>query len=172
MFGKVGGPADGQANSGPPALIVVPASLTVPCTAYSALHTDCRIRRHSGKLRSTGALHCTALHHPEHNCLWAAFRWCEFRVKRFEGKSRDSILCDLDRGQLEIVIATYDTIRGEQYGHDILKHPWRLVICDEVHTLKNDKSKTVAKARQLRTNKRQLLPSSELPFHTFVAGLD
>ncbi|KAL2937789.1 Switch 2 [Bienertia sinuspersici] len=65
--------------------------------------------------------------------------WANFRVAVCHGPNRDLIVDKAVAQELEIMITSFDTFRI--YGNTISEVSWDIVIVDEAHRLKNEKSK-------------------------------
>ncbi|XP_026190470.1 DNA repair and recombination protein RAD54-like [Cyclospora cayetanensis] len=73
-------------------------------------------------------------------------------VSKFEGFKYDR--------QSRVLIASYETFRA--HAHRVASVPIDLVICDEAHRLKNDKTKTAVAISQLPAKKRLLLSGTPI----------
>ncbi|EDQ91925.1 uncharacterized protein MONBRDRAFT_14378, partial [Monosiga brevicollis MX1] len=66
-----------------------------------------------------------------------AHQWAYFSLGLFQGARRAQLLPDILRGRYEVVLANLDSIKTEPA---LLEHNWLLVVVDECHALKNDKT--------------------------------
>ncbi|OEH74457.1 DNA repair protein [Cyclospora cayetanensis] len=64
------------------------------------------------------------------------------------------------KGNSRVLIASYETFRA--HAHRVASVPIDLVICDEAHRLKNDKTKTAVAISQLPAKKRLLLSGTPI----------
>ncbi|BFI27867.1 DNA excision repair protein ERCC-6-like 2 [Marchantia polymorpha subsp. ruderalis] len=78
--------------------------------------------------------------------------WGEFRVGTYFGLQREVVLGKIKAKEVEIVLTSHDTFRI--HGEELCKIKWDLVIVDEAHRLKNDKSHLYMKCMQLPTKRR------------------
>ncbi|KAL6536897.1 Swi5 complex subunit Swi2 [Orobanche hederae] len=79
-------------------------------------------------------------------------KWSTFSVSVYHGANRDLILDKLAADGVEILITSFDTYRMQ--GDILSKIPWEIVIVDEAHRLKNEKSKLYTACLKIRTLKR------------------
>ncbi|KAL6538250.1 Swi5 complex subunit Swi2 [Orobanche gracilis] len=79
-------------------------------------------------------------------------KWSTFSVSVYHGANRDLILDKLAANGVEILITSFDTYRMQ--GDILSKIPWEIVIVDEAHRLKNEKSKLYTACLKIRTLKR------------------
>ncbi|EPS65460.1 hypothetical protein M569_09312, partial [Genlisea aurea] len=78
--------------------------------------------------------------------------WSSFTVSVYHGPNRDSILDRMKSHALEVLITSFDTYRMQgSLLSDIL---WEVVVIDEAHKLKNDKSKLYIECSKIKTPKR------------------
>ncbi|XP_066368083.1 switch 2-like isoform X1 [Miscanthus floridulus] len=78
--------------------------------------------------------------------------WAEFSVAVYHGPNRDLVLGKIETQGLEVLITSFDTFRI----HDkiLCGISWELVIVDEAHRLKNEKSKLYTSCLGITTQKR------------------
>ncbi|TVU46435.1 hypothetical protein EJB05_05972 [Eragrostis curvula] len=78
--------------------------------------------------------------------------WAEFSVAVYHGPNRDLVLERIEAQGLEVLITSFDTFRI----HDkiLCGISWELVVVDEAHRLKNEKSKLYAACLGITTQKR------------------
>ncbi|KAL3632298.1 Swi5 complex subunit Swi2 [Castilleja foliolosa] len=79
-------------------------------------------------------------------------KWSTFSVSVYHGANRDLILDKLAANGVEILITSFDTYRIQ--GTVLSNIPWDIVIVDEAHRLKNEKSKLYTACLQIKTLKR------------------
>ncbi|KAJ4845600.1 Swi5 complex subunit Swi2 [Turnera subulata] len=87
-----------------------------------------------------------------HNWESEFSRWSSFSVALYHGANRDLILEKLDAGGVEILITSFDTYRI--HGSILSEVKWEIVIVDEAHRLKNEKSKVYGACLEIKTKKR------------------
>ncbi|ERN15007.1 switch 2 isoform X1 [Amborella trichopoda] len=78
--------------------------------------------------------------------------WGSFDVAVYHGSNRDLILDKIKTKHVEILITSFDTFRI--YDTILSEVEWDIVIVDEAHRLKNEKSKVYKALSRIRTNKR------------------
>ncbi|KAG6554606.1 hypothetical protein Mapa_003624 [Marchantia paleacea] len=78
--------------------------------------------------------------------------WGEFRVGTYFGLQREVVLGRIKAKEVEIVLTSHDTFRI--HGEELCKIKWDLVIVDEAHRLKNDKSHLYMMCMRLPTKRR------------------
>ncbi|KAK9689866.1 hypothetical protein RND81_09G087100 [Saponaria officinalis] len=78
--------------------------------------------------------------------------WSTFRVSLYHGPNRDLILDKVETQEVEVMITSFDTFRI--YGEAISEVMWDIVIVDEAHRLKNEKSKLYIACLGIKTKKR------------------
>eukprot|EP00268_Persea_americana_P032520 TRINITY_DN319_c6_g1_i4.p1 TRINITY_DN319_c6_g1~~TRINITY_DN319_c6_g1_i4.p1 ORF type:complete len:827 (-),score=153.51 TRINITY_DN319_c6_g1_i4:293-2521(-) len=78
--------------------------------------------------------------------------WGTFSVAVYHGPNRDLILKKLEAGGVEILITSFDTFRI--YDEILSEVQWDIVIVDEAHKLKNEKSKLYRACQRIKTSKR------------------
>ncbi|GFP78776.1 switch 2 [Phtheirospermum japonicum] len=79
-------------------------------------------------------------------------KWSTFSVSVYHGANRDLILDKLAANGVEILITSFDTYRLQD---TVLSNiPWDIVIVDEAHRLKNEKSKLYTACLMIKTLKR------------------
>ncbi|WOL07703.1 switch 2 [Canna indica] len=78
--------------------------------------------------------------------------WSDLSVAVYHGPNRDLILGKLESHGTEILITSFDTFRI----HDkiLCEVPWEIVIVDEAHRLKNEKSRLYKACLGIKTRKR------------------
>ncbi|KAL6654718.1 hypothetical protein ACP70R_008183 [Stipagrostis hirtigluma subsp. patula] len=78
--------------------------------------------------------------------------WAEFSVAVYHGPNRDLVLEKIESQGLEVLITSFDTFRI----HDkiLCGISWELVVVDEAHRLKNEKSKLYTACLGIKTVKR------------------
>ncbi|WCJ30799.1 switch 2 [Euphorbia peplus] len=79
-------------------------------------------------------------------------RWANFNVSIYHGANRDSVFEKLGAGGVEILITSFDTYRIR--GNILAECKWEIVIVDEAHRLKNEKSKLYGACLEIKTRKR------------------
>uniref|UniRef100_A0A6M2ECR4 Switch 2 n=1 Tax=Populus davidiana TaxID=266767 RepID=A0A6M2ECR4_9ROSI len=87
-----------------------------------------------------------------HNWESEFSRWASFSVSLYHGTNRDLILEKLKAGGVEILITSFDTYRI--HGTILSEVDWEVVIVDEAHRLKNEKSKLYLACLEIKTRKR------------------
>ncbi|CAA2977966.1 switch 2 [Olea europaea subsp. europaea] len=79
-------------------------------------------------------------------------KWSAFIVSVYHGPNRDLIIDKLEAHYVEILITSFDTYRI--HGSILSEIQWEIVIIDEAHRLKNEKSKLYRACLKIRTPKR------------------
>ncbi|KAL0732282.1 hypothetical protein Bca4012_008491 [Brassica carinata] len=79
---------------------------------------------------------------------WASF----FKVSVYHGANRDMILEKLNARGVEVLVTSFDTFRIQ--GPVLSEINWEIVIADEAHRLKNEKSKLYEACLKIKTKKR------------------
>ncbi|CAA7035167.1 unnamed protein product [Microthlaspi erraticum] len=79
---------------------------------------------------------------------WASF----FKVSVYHGANRDMILEKLNARGVEVLVTSFDTFRIQ--GPVLSGINWEIVIADEAHRLKNEKSKLYEACLAIKTRKR------------------
>ncbi|KAK6919597.1 Helicase, C-terminal [Dillenia turbinata] len=79
-------------------------------------------------------------------------KWANFNVAVYHGVNRDLILDKLRINGVEILITSFDTYRIQ--GSILSEVQWEIVIVDEAHRLKNEKSKLYQACLDINTCKR------------------
>ncbi|XP_038901191.1 switch 2 [Benincasa hispida] len=79
-------------------------------------------------------------------------KWANFSVAVYHGANRDLIYDKLEAGAIEILITSFDTYRI--HGGILSEVRWEILIIDEAHRLKNEKSKLYSACAGLKTLKR------------------
>ncbi|KAM4093428.1 hypothetical protein ACB094_06G115400 [Castanea mollissima] len=79
-------------------------------------------------------------------------KWATFSVSIYHGANRDLIYDKLEAHAVEILITSFDTYRI--YGSILSEVKWEIVIVDEAHRLKNEKSKLYGACLEIKTPKR------------------
>lgn len=78
--------------------------------------------------------------------------WGTFSVAVYHGPNRDLILKKLEARGVEILITSFDTFRI--YDEILSEVQWDIVMVDEAHRLKNEKSKLYRACQRIKTSKR------------------
>lgn len=78
--------------------------------------------------------------------------WANFRVAICHGPNRDLILDKAETREIDVMITSFDTFRI--YGNTISEVMWDIVIVDEAHRLKNEKSKLYTVCLGVKTKRR------------------
>lgn len=79
-------------------------------------------------------------------------RWSTFNVSIYHGPNRDMILEKLEACGVEVLITSFDSYRI--HGSILSEVNWEIVIVDEAHRLKNEKSKLYMACLELKTRNR------------------
>ncbi|KAF9589875.1 hypothetical protein IFM89_029115 [Coptis chinensis] len=79
-------------------------------------------------------------------------KWANFSVAIYHGPTRDLILEKLKSHGIEILITSFDTFRIQ--GETLAEVEWEIVVVDEAHRLKNEKSKLYEACLRIKTRKR------------------
>ncbi|CAN8295742.1 unnamed protein product [Cochlearia groenlandica] len=79
---------------------------------------------------------------------WASF----FKVSVYHGANREMILEKLNARGVEVLVTSFDTFRIQ--GPILSGIKWEIVIADEAHRLKNEKSKLYEACLKIKTRKR------------------
>ncbi|KAK4420573.1 Switch 2 [Sesamum alatum] len=79
-------------------------------------------------------------------------KWSTFSVCVYHGPNRDLIMDKLEANDVEILITSFDTYRIQ--GSILSDIQWEIVVIDEAHRLKNEKSKLYMECLKIRTLKR------------------
>ncbi|CAM8958840.1 unnamed protein product [Rhodiola kirilowii] len=79
-------------------------------------------------------------------------KWSNFNVSVCHGASRELIFDKLEALAVEILITSFDTYRI--HGNVLSKIQWEMVVVDEAHRLKNEKSKLYTACLEIKTPKR------------------
>ncbi|CAN6706632.1 unnamed protein product [Malus baccata var. baccata] len=79
-------------------------------------------------------------------------KWSNFSVAVYHGANRDLIYDKLGSHEVEILITSFDTYRI--CGSQLSEVDWEIVIVDEAHRLKNEKSKLYIACLEFKTLKR------------------
>ncbi|GAB2274783.1 Swi5 complex subunit Swi2 [Dionaea muscipula] len=87
-----------------------------------------------------------------HNWESEFSKWATFRVSVYHGTNRDLILDKLGVQGVEILITSFDTYRI--HGNILSEVKWEVVIVDEAHRLKNEKSKLYQACLGIKTRNR------------------
>ncbi|XP_052207251.1 switch 2 [Diospyros lotus] len=87
-----------------------------------------------------------------HNWESEFSKWATFSVAIYHGSNRDLTLEKLAAHGTEILITSFDTYRI--HGNILSEVEWEIVIVDEAHRLKNEKSKLYTACLQIKTRKR------------------
>ena len=78
--------------------------------------------------------------------------WGDFSVVVYHGPNRELILEKLETRGAEILITSFDTFRI--HDKTLSEIPWDIVIVDEAHRLKNEKSQLYKACLGIKTRKR------------------
>ncbi|KAJ8470063.1 hypothetical protein OPV22_024406 [Ensete ventricosum] len=78
--------------------------------------------------------------------------WGDFRVAVYHGPNRDLIIEKFESHGIEILITSFDTFRVHE--KNLCEIPWEIVIVDEAHRLKNEKSQLYKACLGIKTRKR------------------
>ncbi|KAF7822971.1 Switch 2 [Senna tora] len=87
-----------------------------------------------------------------HNWESEFSRWSNFSVSVYHGANRDLIYDKLEAHGVEILITSFDTYRIR--GSTLSEIKWDIVIIDEAHRLKNEKSKLYIACLEIKTQRR------------------
>lgn len=87
-----------------------------------------------------------------HNWESEFSKWATCSVSVYHGANRDLILDKLETHGVEILITSFDTYRI--HGSILAEVPWEIVVVDEAHRLKNEKSKLYIACLEIKTPKR------------------
>ncbi|KAK4342339.1 hypothetical protein RND71_038155 [Anisodus tanguticus] len=79
-------------------------------------------------------------------------KWATFSVCIYHGPNRDLMIDKLEARGVEILITSFDTYRI--HGRILSDIEWEIVIVDEAHRLKNEKSKLYEACLAIKTQKR------------------
>ncbi|XP_062105982.1 switch 2 [Humulus lupulus] len=79
-------------------------------------------------------------------------KWASFSVSAYHGANRDLVFEKLEACVVEVLITSFDTYRIQ--GRTLSNVKWEIVIVDEAHKLKNDKSKLYEACLGIKTLKR------------------
>ncbi|KAL0320097.1 UNVERIFIED_CONTAM: Switch 2 [Sesamum radiatum] len=79
-------------------------------------------------------------------------KWSTFSVSVYHGPNRDLIMDKLEANDVEILITSFDTYRIQ--GSILSDIQWEIVVIDEAHRLKNEKSKLYIECLKIKTLKR------------------
>ncbi|KZV14936.1 switch 2 [Dorcoceras hygrometricum] len=87
-----------------------------------------------------------------HNWENELSHWSSFSVSVYHGPNRDLVINKLEARGVEILISSFDTYRIQ--GNVLSDIQWEIVIVDEAHKLKNEKSKLYTACLKIKTMKR------------------
>ncbi|XP_073061111.1 LOW QUALITY PROTEIN: switch 2 [Primulina eburnea] len=87
-----------------------------------------------------------------HNWESEFSRWSSFSVSVYHGPNRDLVIDKLEAHGVEILISSFDTYRIQ--GNILSDIQWEIVVVDEAHRLKNEKSKLYTACLKIKTMKR------------------
>ncbi|XP_060190147.1 switch 2 [Lycium barbarum] len=87
-----------------------------------------------------------------HNWEIEFSKWATFSVCIYHGPNRDLMIDKLEARGVEILITSFDTYRI--HGRILSDIEWEIVIVDEAHRLKNEKSKLYEACLAIKTHKR------------------
>ncbi|TYJ05220.1 hypothetical protein E1A91_A12G150300v1 [Gossypium mustelinum] len=87
-------------------------------------------------------------------CNWKCefSRWAPFNVSLYHGSSRELILEKLQANGVEVLVTSFDTFRI--HGNLLSEIKWEIVVVDEAHHLKNEKSKLYSACLEIKTHRR------------------
>lgn len=87
-------------------------------------------------------------------CNWKCefSRWAPFNVSLYHGSSRELILEKLQANGVEVLVTSFDTFRI--HGNLLSGIKWEIVVVDEAHRLKNEKSKFYSACLEIKTRRR------------------
>lgn len=87
-------------------------------------------------------------------CNWKCefSRWAPFNVSLYHGSSRELILEKLQANGVEVLVTSFDTFRI--HGNLLSEIKWEIVVVDEAHRLKNEKSKFYSACLEIKTRRR------------------
>ncbi|TYG90167.1 hypothetical protein ES288_A12G160900v1 [Gossypium darwinii] len=87
-------------------------------------------------------------------CNWKCefSRWAPFNVSLYHGSSRELILEKLQANGVEVLVTSFDTFRI--HGNLLSEIKWEIVVVDEAHRLKNEKSKLYSACLEIKTHRR------------------
>lgn len=80
-------------------------------------------------------------------------KWSTFNVAIYHGTNRDVIFDKIESHGIEVLITSFDTYRIHEKNLSQLKN-WEIVIVDEAHRLKNEKSKLYEACLGIQSRKR------------------
>ncbi|KAK4788486.1 hypothetical protein SAY86_019805 [Trapa natans] len=87
-----------------------------------------------------------------HNWESEFSQWSSFKVSIFHGANRELILKKLGAQGTEVLITSFDTYRI--HGSILADMKWEVIIVDEAHRLKNEKSKLYTACADIKTRRR------------------
>ncbi|KAI9093173.1 hypothetical protein K1719_027187 [Acacia pycnantha] len=87
-----------------------------------------------------------------HNWESEFSKWANFRVSIYHGSNRDLIHDKLEAHGVEVLITSFDTFRI--HGSILSEIKWDIVVIDEAHRLKNEKSKLYRACLEIKTQRR------------------
>lgn len=87
-----------------------------------------------------------------HNWESEFSKWANFSVSIYHGANRDLIHDKLEAHGVEVLITSFDTYRIHGTSLSVIK--WGIVIIDEAHRLKNEKSKLYKACSEIKTLRR------------------
>ncbi|GFZ05649.1 switch 2 [Actinidia rufa] len=87
-----------------------------------------------------------------HNWEIEFSKWATFSVSVYHGPNRDLIFEKLGGHGVEILVTSFDTFRI--HGSILSEVQWEIVVVDEAHRLKNEKSKLYGACLEIKTPKR------------------
>ncbi|RZC65349.1 hypothetical protein C5167_009043 [Papaver somniferum] len=79
-------------------------------------------------------------------------KWAKFSVSVYHGANRDLIIEKLESHGIDVVITSFDSFRI--HGKILSEVDWHIVVVDEAHRLKNDKSKLYGACLGIKTRNR------------------
>ncbi|XVF66812.1 hypothetical protein PTKIN_Ptkin10aG0067600 [Pterospermum kingtungense] len=87
-----------------------------------------------------------------HNWECEFSRWATFNVSVYHGSNRELILEKLQANGVEVLVTSFDTFRI--HGIVLSEIKWEIVIVDEAHRLKSEKSKLYSACLEIKTCRR------------------
>lgn len=87
-----------------------------------------------------------------HNWESEFSKWASFSISIYHGANRDLIYDKLEAHGVEILVTSFETYRI--HGSILSEVNWEIVIVDEAHRLKNEKSKLYRACLEIKTLKR------------------
>ncbi|CAH0479972.1 unnamed protein product [Peronospora belbahrii] len=96
---------------------------------------------------------------------------CSTIILRGKPSDRDAMIDEIARGEYEIVICSYDILK--MYLHRLHRIPWKVVILDEMHCLKNPEAQLTKAVKAIKCRKKlgltgTLMQNNEKELHCLV----